>query len=190
MPMRCAGVLLAGGSSTRMGRDKARLPYGCATLIEHQLETLARLALDSVFISARPGGGYEDLGVPILEDDCPGAGPLAGIAKALSAGGASWVVVLAVDMPAMTADYLGRLLHCCAPGIGCVPQNGAFYEPLAAVYPQECLGLAQRLLQGRSLAMQNFVRQGVAENCMRLKQVTEAERELFANWNTPDLAGR
>src|SRR6476659_3626346 len=97
-------VLLAGGRSTRMGRDKASLPYAGGALWEHQLATLRSTGAGEVCISGPRHGPYASCGLPILEDRTPNVGPLAAIETALPR--APYVVVLAIDMPAMRADFL------------------------------------------------------------------------------------
>ena len=74
----CA-VLLAGGDSTRMGRDKAFIPWSGGTLLEHQLATLSATGAHEVFISARDSAKYAYAGVSVVCDDEDSCGPLGGV---------------------------------------------------------------------------------------------------------------
>lgn len=169
-----------------MGRDKAWLPHGAGTLCEHQLATLSQIGPAHIYLSARPGSGLERFGYPLLVDDVPGLGPLGGIAKALTASPTGLLLVLAVDMPRMSAAYLELLLLACAEGCGVVPRWGEHFEPLAAVYPRATLSLAAQRLQSRHLGLQPFVQDCVDHQLLAPLRVRESESGLFENWNTPE----
>ena len=189
-----AAVLLAGGRSRRMGRDKALLPLADGQVLwQRQLAVLASLRPAELFIS-----GPEREGLPAsvtrLEDATPGLGPLGGIAAALSAMRSTRLVVLAVDLPWMTAGFLGRLLgddpDASAPR-GRVPQmDDGFFEPLAAVYPRDALVMANEQLRTADRSLQSFVRRLVEARLVAAYPITDDERPLFANWNRPeDVSG-
>lgn len=108
--MSHAAVLLAGGKSSRMGRDKSALPVNGEPLWQHQLAVLRATEPAELFISGKSDGPYADCGVEILADEIPDCGPLGGIATALRRCTSDFLLVLAVDMPAMTATFLRTLL--------------------------------------------------------------------------------
>lgn len=106
-------LILTGGGSTRMGRDKAALDWGGAR------------AVDRVAALARAAGAVEvlsvgaDHGLPWVPDPRPGAGPVGGVlagAAALRAAGLARALVLAVDAPTLTVEDLAPLLAAAAPG--------------------------------------------------------------------------
>ena len=136
-----AGVVLAGGRSTRMGADKAFLEWRGQRLIDRQLDLLCSLAPTEVLVSGRAGVDYAATGARVVCDAVPEQGPLGGLAAALQATTAPHVVLLAVDLPAMTRDFLRGLLTQCRPGVGVVAHTRDGWEPLAAVYPREILPL-------------------------------------------------
>lgn len=177
-----AAVLLAGGRSTRMGRDKAALIIGGQPLWQRQLATLRALAPRELFISGRRDGPYADAGVEIIEDAIPGLGPLGGIAAALRRAESPLVMVLAIDLPAMTADFLATLLREARPTI---PQNADYFEPLAAVYPRSALSVAEEMLRDEDRSMQRFVRRLVDEDLALAYAITPSERMIFSNLNYP-----
>jgi molybdopterin-guanine dinucleotide biosynthesis protein A len=100
----CIGVVLAGGRSTRMGRDKALLDWHGRPLLERQLDALRASGVDDVRVSGdRPD--YRG-----IADARPGLGPLAGLAAVAGATtGETDLVVIAVDMPLLQAAPLRRL---------------------------------------------------------------------------------
>ena len=123
--------------------------------------------------------------VPLLADEQPGRGPLGGIAAALGAMRSPRLVVLAVDLPRMTAEFLRGLLAEAKEGRGVVPRHGTdgFYEPLAAVYPAGCGVLSRKRLMGEDWSLQGFVR--ATGGMLKAHQIVGEEQVLFANWNEP-----
>jgi len=103
-PRPCIGVVLAGGLSSRMGRDKALLPWRGRPLIEHQLDVLREAGVDEVRVSGhRPD--YHG-----IVDAIPQLGPLGGLAGlAESLTGDVDLLVIPVDMPLLQANLLRRL---------------------------------------------------------------------------------
>ncbi len=183
-----SAVLLAGGKSSRMGRDKAFLEIDGVPLWRRQIETLRALSPAEVFIS---GPAREEWrGFAVVADEIPEAGPLAGIAASLRRCAASHLAVLAVDLPRMTPDFLRSLLALCAPMGGVVAMADSFYEPLAAVYPEAFLPLADAYLARGELSLQRVVASAVATGMLRERPLTPDEQSLFLNVNTPgDLPG-
>ncbi len=187
-----AAVLLAGGLSRRMGRDKALLPLPDGRLLwQRQLDVLRALEPAELFFSGPAREGFPP-DVPLLPDATPGLGPLSGIAAALAAMRSPLLVVLAVDLPRMTTGFLRGLLAISREDSGVVPMHGTsgFYEPLAAVYPSSARALATARLAGENRSLQAFVRAAVSAG--RLQQWSldrPADLQCLTNWNTPADAG-
>lgn len=184
-PLRFSAVILAGGQSRRMGRDKAWIEWGGQTLLARQVARARSLGPAEVFVSGRGDTDYSALGCRVLTDPVAGVGPLAGVLAALRASSASHVLVLAVDLPLMSEAVLHGLLANCTDDAGAVPQAGRRVEPLAAVYPVGAASIAERMLRHRLQSMRVF-----AENCrrghlVRIQPVEERHWACFANWNTP-----
>src|SRR5207302_334798 len=109
-----SAVLLAGGKSTRMGRDKAFLKVGGVELWHRQLELLTALKPDELFISGPSRSEWNGVGAEVIEDAVENAGPLAGIAASLQRCASPLLLVLAVDLIAMSSVYLRQMLENCA----------------------------------------------------------------------------
>ena len=180
------GVVLAGGRSTRMGRDKATLtlPEG-GTLLAHAVRKLQAAGVHEVIVSVRAGQTCGLAGTREVADLAADSGPLAGVAASLEAAGASRVVVLAVDLPDMTPEYLRGLLAAATNDCGVVPVHGGFLEPLAAVYPRCSARVARAALVAGRFSMHAWVRELAAGGLVRLQPVDDAHLPLFANWNHP-----
>ncbi len=101
--MDSIGIVLAGGRSTRMGRDKALLPWQGRPLIERQIAVLRAAGAGAVRVSGnRPA--YD--GIP---DAIPGSGPLSGLAVVAARCPDADLLVIPVDMPRLSAPLLQRL---------------------------------------------------------------------------------
>src|ERR1041385_6807279 len=144
--MSFSAVILAGGKSRRMGRDKAQIQLRGQTLLVRAVKTARKAGAAEVFVSGRKGGNYADADCPVLFDVKPGRGPLGGIERALSEISSSLLLVLAVDVPRVTPTFLRKLISYCDADIGVVPRCQDELEPLVAVYPKRCLVLAREAL--------------------------------------------
>jgi molybdenum cofactor guanylyltransferase len=184
--MDIAALILAGGRSCRMGRPKPFLEVEGETLLERAVRTVRKLDPVEVLISGRAGHDYAAVsGCRVLLDREPDLGPLGGIERGLAQNCAPLLLVLAVDLPHMTAGFLCRLLEHCDAATGVVPRRQGQLEPLAAVYPTTTHRLADRLLAERQLAAQAFASTCVFAQAVRLLEVRGDEARLLENWNTP-----
>ena len=142
-----AGFILAGGASSRMGRDKGLLDFGGVPLILHTARLLEPLVTEVTVVGSPRR--YAALGLRAIADEMtrtpkgginPGRGPLAGIAAALAATHSRWNVIVACDLPYLSAEWLDWLLSRAlrSRGEAVVPRTERGIEPLAAVYRREC----------------------------------------------------
>jgi len=183
--MKFSAVILAGGKSSRMGRDKAWLTLDGQTLLARQIAMVRKLRPVELFISGRSDTDYSTLGSPVLTDEFADAGPLAGIAAGLEAASAPLVLVLAVDMPDMTSAALRQLLRQCASGTGVVPRVNRRLEPLAAFYPKVAASIAVDLLKRQLRAVRTFAEHCNQAGLVAVQDAAEADWKCFANWNSP-----
>jgi molybdopterin-guanine dinucleotide biosynthesis protein A len=188
-----SAVILAGGKSSRMGRDKAWLKMGGTTLLARQIELVRALGAREVFISGRADQDYGPFGCRVLVDRFQNAGPLAGLESALAANSSPLLLVLAVDMPAMCGGLLEKLRTACAEGCGAIPEVNGRIEPLAAFYPKAAWTVAIALLEEARARSEkdtpgptDLARRCVAENMMKLILVSAAEARYFTNVNSPE----
>ena len=197
----CVGAVLAGGASQRMGQDKALLRLdGGATLLERTIARLHEAGLEEVAVVTSTLKRTHSLraavpnarAVPFLFDAEPGCGPLGGLQAALTAYQGRDVLLVACDMPYLSARAL-RLL--CTPDTADVvlPRLAGRDQPLHAHYGPACLPIATRLLQQNRRAMRDLT--STPELRVRIIDDAELARHgipamAFTNVNTPaDLAG-
>lgn len=145
-----AGLILAGGASSRMGRNKALLAWDGEPLVARVHRALAAVAPQCAVIANDPEP-YRFLNLPIFPDRQPGHGPLMGLYSGLMAIQAELAVVVAVDMPFLSPDLL-RYLISLVPGHDVViPQAQGRLHPLCAVYRRSACApaIAQTLASGK-----------------------------------------
>ena len=141
-------AILAGGRARRLGgRDKSQLVIDGRTILDRQLHVLHRIA-DRVVIVANEPARFAGLGVPVFGDLVPDAGALGGIYTALVLANEP-VLVVACDMPYLTAPFLTRVMGAAHDVDIVVPRAADGYHPLCACYGQACVDpIRQRLDAG------------------------------------------
>src|SRR5438876_12398400 len=107
--MNISAVLLAGGKSRRMGKDKATILFRGKPLWQIQLELLRKLEPEEIFVSTRTDPIWRPADVQFLADDPPSRGPLSGLAASLARMRSAHLLALAIDMPFMTESYVRYL---------------------------------------------------------------------------------
>ena len=184
--MSLSAVLLAGGKSSRMGADKATVPFQNRPLWQHQLETLRNLKPDKIFVSAQTDPAWRPTDTDFVGDEQPACGPLGGIAATISRIQTDHLLVLAIDMPFMTHDYLRGLSQRAMPGCGAVPIIADRAEPLAAFYPKESGADFVTALSGNDFSLQTLLCKLMDTNKVQPISVSKDEAPLFRNLNQPD----
>lgn len=141
------GFVLAGGASSRMGRDKALLELGGLPLIVRAAKLLERVAGPPTVIA--PAGRYHELGLRVVPDDHAGFGPLGGIATALRLAASPWNLVVGCDLPYLTAEWLEFLIQRAKASAAdaVLPENERGLEPLCAMYHRRGEAAIQAALQ-------------------------------------------
>jgi len=181
-----AGFVLAGGRSSRMGRDKAFLELRGQTLLARAL-SLAGTVADQVRIVGASGSFLAHGGV--VEDVFPGRGPLGGIHAALLCSAAELNLMLAVDLPAVEPRFLAYLVNAATESSAVVTLAHAAgcWQPLCAVYRREFTTVAEQSLREGSNRIDTLL--------VRVETRVIAEEELegtgfsatmFHNLNTPE----
>src|SRR5580700_1645939 len=143
-----AGFVLAGGKSSRMGRDKALLEIDGVTLIVRAVNLVQSVLDEPTVIASK--AGYESLGLRIVANDFPGYGPLAGIATALHISEKPWNLVIACDLPYLTKPWLEYLIERAlkSEADAVVPMNVRGPEPLCAMYHRNAQVRIRTAVQG------------------------------------------
>jgi len=183
--MTLTAVLLTGGESRRMGRDKATIEINGETLWQRQLRVLRELKPQEILISARTRPNWLPADIELQLDDPPSRGPLSGLAKALAAMRTTHLITLAVDMPFMTGEELNRLCGLGRSGCGVVPMIGEQAEPLAAIYPVEAFPDFSKALTTADSSLQPLIRALATVGKVGLYEVPADGAHLYRSVNAP-----
>lgn len=180
--------ILVGGKSSRMGRDKALLEISGKPLAARTAEMVKPLVA-SVMLIGEPRRQTE-LGLPVIADRWPGAGPLGAIATALLGTTKLWALILACDLPYLNAKWIQSLCEralAAEPNFcdALVPSSENGLEPLCAIYRAAAGGTLARAVENGTRKVTN----GLA--LLKIQAIPEAEwsrfssdRKLFNNLNT------
>jgi molybdopterin-guanine dinucleotide biosynthesis protein A len=184
--MTLSAVLLAGGESRRMGRDKATIVFRGQPLWQRQLEILGNLESQKIFISGRSDPSWRPPKIELLLDETPSRGPLSGLARALARAETTHLAALAIDMPFMTGEQMRLLWSLAERGRGVVPMLSERAEPLAAIYPREAARDFGAALAGSDFSLQSLIRILVRNGKVRTIDIPEVEHNLYRSINEPD----
>jgi molybdopterin-guanine dinucleotide biosynthesis protein A len=182
--VRIAGLVLAGGRSSRFGREKAMATFRGEPLIAHVARVLAR-GCERVATNAPVGGGAaawaEARGLPRVPDAETHQGPLFGVLAGLrwaTADGCDLLVAIPCDLPLLPADFVARLCGCDEGGAVACDAEGVV-QPLCSAWPVELRGaLEAELARGHPPA------RAVVER-LNFRKVGFCEARAFWNINTP-----
>jgi len=170
------GIILAGGKSTRYGRNKALVNIDGISLIERVLRVLHDVFEHIILITNTPHE-YAYLGLPMYEDLIKGLGPIGGVYTGLSVISNEAGFFVACDMPLLNQNLIKYMIHEKGHFDAVVPRVSGMVEALHAVYDKRCLPIAKRLIdsgQYQTLKIYNQV---------SVRYVEEAEIRSF----DPDL---
>lgn len=178
------GAVLAGGQSSRMGRDKALIELEGRTLLDRAMDLVEPLVSELLVIGDPEKYGH--VGPFVIGDVRPGKGPLGGLVTALRYASNDRVLLLACDMPNIDArllQHVMRELESEAEAV--VPRHTGGAEPLVAAYHRGCLPTFQRCIDDEVLKMTDALAL-VEGRYLDIEPGTEGwSSDLFHNINAP-----
>ncbi len=183
----CTAAIIAGGDARRFaGRDKSALAIGEARIIDREIAVLREVA-DHLVIVANDPDRYRSLGLPIVKDLVPGAGALGGIYTAITVARDTPTLVVACDMPFLTAHFLRHLAIAGREVDVAIPRTAEGYEPLCASYSRGCADPIRRRIDAGALTVWGLL------SDVRVREIGPEEiapydpdGTLFFNVNTPE----
>lgn len=150
-PEAVAAIVLAGGRSTRMGRDKAALVLGGRTLLQRVVDAVGVVA-DEVVVVGAPGRGLPVVVSPrvlrLVADPIEGQGPLAGIIAGLEVTERAVAVVVGCDQPFVQPALLAHLAELAISHAAAVPVVDGRPQPLCSAVRREALPALRRAFEG------------------------------------------
>ena len=184
---RCAGVLMCGGASRRMGCDKVFLTIEGESLWRRQIRKLEAVC-DEVWLASGTHApeSFEEYAPRCIPDERLGVGPLAGLSAVLGRVSADWLLVLAVDLPFLSVDFLESLRKAAREGVGQVPiSEQGFVEGLSAIYPCAIRALVEEQLRGKDFSLKALMGWALERGWITASAYPVAQGAQFANWNEP-----
>ena len=179
------GVILVGGKSRRMGRDKAFLDVAGKPLFERVLEVF-RKSFDRIVLVGDREERFAAYSLPVLPDIYPGSS-LGGLYTGLYHAATEHVFVSSCDLPFPNADILRHLCSLKDGFDAVVPSTKYSYEPLFALYAKSCLGPIRELLDSGDFCAYAWYPQ-VRVRYVPYEELAHLDRDgrAFMNVNTPD----
>lgn len=170
--MQLVGAVMAGGRSSRFGRDKALLEIGGETLLQRTVRVV-RSVVPAVIVLGPPERAEQVAGVDVLQDERTGIGPLGGICTVLKARPSCAALVVAVDMPFLSAPLLGYLIELAGDVDLVLPIIGGRGQQLHAIYGQACLPHIESQIAHDDYKIDRFFSR------VRVRQVFDDEASRF-----------
>lgn len=184
------GVVLAGGLSSRYGKDKAFLMINGVPLIERTVEKMKKVFHEVILISNEKKR-LSYLGLPVFEDIKKGLGPLGGIHTGLLRMSNETGFFVACDMPFISEELICYMVSKKDNYAALVPAVGNEIEPLHAIYSKSCLRAVENLISADTYQVRLFY------DYIHIKYINEDEikrftspEQVFLNINTPDEYSR
>ncbi len=170
-------IIFAGGRSSRMGKDKALLPFGTAkSLSEFQYLRLATL-FEEVYLCAKEA--KFDFSAPVILDRYTESSPLVGLVSVFETLQADEVFILSVDAPFVDEATIKKLLQCTQPGDAIIAKTPSGTQPLCGLYRRSILPLAKTYLNKGMHRLNHLLQTS------QTHYVTFPDDSLFFNLNHP-----
>jgi molybdenum cofactor guanylyltransferase len=173
-------IILAGGKSSRMGSDKASLPFAETTVLNYLIEAVKKSNHPYVVVSSLPE--HDLIAESIIGDVLPDSGPLSGILSGMTYFSSDWVVVLSCDMPFYEAQLIEEMSNSTQGYDAVIPvhANKSYY--LYGLYSAKCRSVIEEQMNKGELAVKKLLEK------LKVNQFN-ADRypaTIFINMNSPD----
>ena len=182
------GLLVAGGKSRRMGRDKRFLELGGQPLLQRALSVLQRLFSEVLITVAEPLPKLTGQGFRVVLDLIPNCATLGGLYTGLSSASHPRVFAVGCDMPFLNQEAIKRLAGLGAEADVVMPRLATGLQPMHAVYSKACLPHLERMARAEQLKVQELVEiAGLTVKLVPEKDFLDVDPQLlsFFNINTP-----
>lgn len=179
------GIVLAGGESKRMGRDKTILQFEGQSLVERMVRFLSPIC-QNILISSN-SKLHEGLGYEVIADEIPSKGPIGGIYSCLKKTGCLYNMVLPADVPLLSTELIRFLIENAHPEkISAVVSPTGFVEPLCAIYPKTILPALWDFIESGNNKLIDFLKAEKFHPVQLSEDHSFYHPKLLMNINTPD----
>lgn len=186
MRERVSGIVLAGGASRRMGRDKGSLPWGGSTLLEHVMARV-RPVVDELLVVVKDTRAFDGVGARVVEDRVPDAHALGGLYTGLTLAAHARCFVCACDAPWLNPALIRWLIQQADGRDLVIPRTREGLQPLHAVYRKSVLPAVEEQLRARRWDLRALV-PNVRARIIEPEELARRDPGAlsFFNVNTPD----
>ncbi|MDP2722983.1 MAG: molybdenum cofactor guanylyltransferase [Bacteroidales bacterium] len=181
------GIVLSGGKSRRMGKEKGLCHFRGKALITYAIDTLKPLCRTLIISANDKIDQYELLDYRVISDEIPDAGPIGGLYSCLRQSQSAINLVISCDTPFVTIEVYQELLKYSHDYQAVVPihENG-FIEPLTACYHLSCISVVQQQLTAGNFKMMDLLEK-LNTKYVRIESAIEGSKaSLFHNLNSPE----
>ena len=151
-----SGVLIAGGKSRRMGRDKRFLTVGGTSLFDRTLRLLEQVFSETIVVLAEPVESLDTRGSRVVYDVIPNVGSLGGLYTGLMTASRSAIFAVACDMPFLSSDVIRFMASFDTTADIVVARLESGFQPMHALYSQPCIPFLKAMADKRDLKIQKL----------------------------------
>jgi len=154
-------IVLAGGKSLRLGRDKVLETVGNRSLLQLVVSSVTSLSREVIIVAASEQTIPQSINYPklrVVTDIYPGKGPIGGIYTGLATSTSFYNLIVASDMPFLNQDLLHYMIQLSVNFDLVVPRVGNLVEPLQAVYTKSCLAPIEQMMKQDKLSVNQLFR--------------------------------
>lgn len=178
------GIILAGGASSRMRKDKGLCEFRGKALVVYAIEVLAPLC-DTIIISSNNFTDYQKFGYQVFVDEYKNVGPIGGIYSSLKQSTTKHNLIISCDTPFLSTQLLEYVLANSNNYDVVVPEHGdSLLEPLAAYYSNDIIEQLEISIKKKEYKLLNFLNKVVYKS-VKVDDIQGYTKELFRNLNTP-----
>ena len=178
------GVILVGGRSRRMGRDKILLPVNGVPIISTIHDKLESL-FQHILVIGHHRPEFDDLNITSHDDILPNCGVLGGIYTALALSNTPYIFTVAGDMPNLSEELIAKVARHRSRCDAVIPRSASGMEPLFAVYSRTCRDPIRENLEAGQLKVLRALG-GMKVDSPMVPEPPEGSPDPFANINTPE----
>ena len=153
---KLTGIILSGGKSTRMNKEKGLCIFNGKPMIEHILDALKPIC-NQILISAN-NEQYDYLGYKTITDKYSGIGPISGIYSGLEASQSDNNIILSCDMPLVSVGLIRYIYDNRDDFDIVIPERNDFLEPLCAYYHRRILSNIEIAIQNKSFKLIKLIK--------------------------------
>lgn len=178
-----AAYLLAGGKSSRMGKDKGLITLADKPMVKYAIETMDAIGLSPTIVANNDE--YASLGFPLIKDLIPDKGPMGGLHTAMEDNQATYVFLVSCDLPFVPKEAFQKLIDSINDQPIIVSEFMGKINPLFALYHKDLKDQITKNIEEEKLKMQDFISETSCEKIDMQDLVLQSPKR-FTNINTPE----